>query len=221
MKRSRNTAIALSIVVLAALLLPAAAFAAPAAPAMATYSITVENLTGTQPFSPPLFVAHGPGYNLFRLGAFASEGIQLIAETGNNATATAEAQASPFTADVVAQAALVFPGTSTTAELTAPLGARLSIAAMLGITNDGFTGVDGYRLPSSGSVTFEVGSFDAGTEMNNEAVGYVGALGGGNMRAPTHMPIASHAGILGVGDMDPAQYGWTDPVARVTVTRIK
>jgi hypothetical protein len=47
----------------------------------------------------------------------------------------------------------------------------------------------------------------------------VGALGG-QLRAPTHFPIGSHAGILGVGDMDPAQYGWRDPVGRLTITRI-
>ena len=47
----------------------------------------------------------------------------------------------------------------------------------------------------------------------------MGALGG-QLRAPTHYPIANHPGILGVGDMDPALYGWENPVGRLTITRI-
>lgn len=218
MNPSKRRSLVLSILVIVALLLPAAALAAPGD--IATYSVRVENLTRTQPFSPPVFVTHGPGYNLFRLGAFASEGIQLIAETGNNGPATADAQASPSTFDVVAQNALILPGADTTVELRAPVGARLSFATMLGITNDGFTGLDRFELPVMGSVAIEVGSYDAGTEANNELATHVGALGG-MLRAPTRHPIATHAGILGVGDMDPARYGWQDPVARVTITRIK
>lgn len=208
----------LALVMVAALLLPGST--ALAKGEAATYSVTLENLTHTQPFSPPVFVTHAPGYSLFRLGAFASDGIRLIAETGDNSVATADAQASPTTFDVVAQDALIFPGGSTHAELAAPAGARLSLAAMLGITNDGFTGASAFKLPANGSVTIYLDSLDAGTEANNELLGYVGALGGGNMRAPTHFPIAQHPGILGVGDMDPAQYGWEDPVARLTITRI-
>lgn len=217
MNKSRKT-VSLLVIALVALLLPsAAAFAAPRD--MATYSVRVDNLTLTQPFSPPLFVAHAPGYNLFRLGAFASEGIQLIAETGNNGPATAAAASSPAVLDVVAQNALIFPGQYAMAAIKAPPGARLSLATMLGITNDGFTGVDAFVLPAGGSVSFDLISYDAGTEQNNELAAYVGALGG-SMRAPTRFPIGNHPGILGIGDMDPAMYGWTDPVARVTITRV-
>jgi hypothetical protein len=218
-KLNRVRSLTLAVLVVVASLLPAtAAFADKGGPA--TYSITLENLTSTQPFSPPIFVTHTPAYNLFQVGSLASDGIRYIAEGGNNGPATAEATASPLTFDVVAQSALILPGGSTSAVVTAPPGARFSFAAMLGITNDGFTGVDTIRLPKNGSVTYDLVGWDAGTETNNELVGYVGALGGGNMRAPTHDPIAHHPGILGIGDMSPAMYGWQDPVGRLTITRI-
>jgi hypothetical protein len=217
-KSQRIQSLGLTILMIIALLLPASA--ALAKGDAATYSVTLENLTHTQPFSPPIFVVHTPAYNLFSVGALASDGIRYIAEGGDNSVATAAAQASHLTFDVVSQSALIFPGGSTTAVVSGPVGARFSFAAMLGITNDGFTGADTFRLPDEGSVTFYLDALDAGTEMNNELVGYVGALGGGNMRAETSDPIAPHAGILGIGDMDPATYGWQDPVARLTITRI-
>jgi hypothetical protein len=219
-KSRRVRSLVMAILVVAAALLPASAAFAEKEDYPATYSITLENLTHTQPFSPPIFVTHTPAYSLFSVGALASDGIRFIAETGNNGPATAEATASHLTFNVVAQSALIFPGGSATAEISAPPGARFSFAAMLGITNDGFTGLDTVRLPKSGSVSYDLVGYDAGTETNNELIGYVGALGGGNMRAPTHDPIALHPGILGVGDMDPAQYGWQDPVGRLTITRI-
>lgn len=224
-KSKKAGAMGLVMLVIVALLLPVTAFAAPATfngrTDVATYSVKVENLTHTQPFSPPILVTHAPGYSLFRLGTFASDGIQNIAESGNNAVATAEAMASPLTFDVVAESALIFPGEMATAEVQGVPGARFSLAMMLGITNDGFTGISALRLPLNGSVTLDVIAYDAGTEQNNELVGYVGALGGGNMRAPTHQPIADHPGILGIGDMDPALYGWANPVGRVTITRVQ
>jgi hypothetical protein len=217
-KSTRVRTLGLALVMVAALLLSGSV--ALAEGDAAKYAVSLENLTQTQPFSPPIYVAHAPGYNLFRLGTFASDAIRLIAETGDNSVATAEAQGSPLTIDVVAHDALILPGGSTSVELTAPVGARLSLAAMLGITNDAFTGASALRLPVNGSVTLYLNALDAGTEANNELVGYVGALGGGNMRAPTRFPIAQHPGILGIGDMNPDQYGWQEPVARLTIMRI-
>jgi hypothetical protein len=218
MNKSKFRTLSFAILMTAALLLPASAVLADHG-AAATYSVTLENLTTTQPFSPPLFVVHTPGYSLFQLGAFASDGIRYIAETGNNGPATADAEASQLTFDVVAQGALIFPGGSTTAMVSGPVGGRLSLAAMLGITNDGFTGLSALKLPKDGSTTLDLVGYDAGTEANNELATHIGALGG-QLRAPTHTPITNHPGILGIGDMDPATYGWQDPVGRVTITRI-
>ncbi len=212
----------LALVVILALALPASGVLAAGNGPMdaATYSVTLENLTHGQPFSPPVFVTHVPGYSLWREGAFASDGIRLIAEMGDNSVAAADAQSSPLTFDVERGSGLTFPGGSITVEVQGYPRMRLSLAAMLGITNDGFTGVSAFVLPESGSVTFDVPAYDAGTEQNNEAKPYLAAFGG-LLRAPTHEPIHPHAGILGIGDLDPAMCGWTDPVGRVTITWVK
>lgn len=217
-KSTRVRSIGLTFLMVVVWLLPGTAAMADRGN-IATYSVRLDNLTHTQPFSPPVFVTHAPAYRLFQVGTLASEGIQLIAETGNNSVATADAQASNRTFEVVAHNALVMPGESLTVHIRGPQAARLSLAAMLGITNDGFTGADRFPLPNHGSIAFNLVGLDAGTEANNELAEYVGALGG-QLRAPTYESIAYHPGILGVGDMDPVLYGWQDPVARLTITRI-
>ncbi len=35
-----------------------------------------------------------------------------------------------------------------------------------------------------------------------------------------HMPIIHHPNIMGTGDLSVAEHGWTDPVAKVTITRV-
>ncbi len=183
-----------------------------------TYEVTLKNLTGNQILSPPLFVT-GHGYRLFRIDKYATDELRMIAESGNNAPAAARASASSNVEDVVALAAPIFPGESVTVTLTAQRRDRLSLAAMLVSTNDGFTGVDRLRLPrGEGAITRSLMTYDAGTEMNNELSPYIpGPPGGGMLRAPEHERIMMHPGILGVGDLDPALFGWTGPSAMLTV----
>lgn len=49
----------------------------------ATYEVTIRNLTGGQPFTPPLVATHRAATDLFAVGEAASVGIQEIAENGN------------------------------------------------------------------------------------------------------------------------------------------
>lgn len=196
-----------------------------AADVVVTYEITLQNLTvprggnAAQPFSPPVFGAHTPGYHIFKVGKPASFEIQRIAEVGNGAPMAALLNSSSSVFDVAQGSGLILPGQTGTFEITAKLGFhKLSFAAMLGITNDGFTGIDAVTLPRDGSVTYYLGSYDGGTEENTELAAHLGAFGNPDARVPTNERIRSHPGILGVGDLDPAIYGWEDPVAKLTIT---
>ena len=99
---------------------------------------------------------------------------------------------------------------------------RLSIAMMLGATNDAFTGLDSLQLNGQGGA-YLVNAYDAGTERNNEDAAYMGALGGLAslyVRDPEHAVVAPHPGIRGDNDLDPAIWGWDDPAARITIERL-
>ena len=117
----------------------------------------------------------------------------------------------------------IFPGQSRSFVVTTTQAFnRLSIAMMLGATNDAFTGLDSLQLNGQGGV-YLVNAYDAGTERNNEDAAYMGALGGLAslyVRDPEHGVIAPHPGIRGDNDLDPAIWGWDDPAARITIERL-
>lgn len=184
----------------------------------AQYKVTIKNLTSNQILSPPVFISHGSHYRLFSRRHFASNEVRLIAEGGDNGPATMRATASRRVYDVQTAGA-VTPGQSTTVTVRSPYHARLSLGAMLVQTNDGFTGVDRLRLDGLRTRVIYLRAMDAGTEANNELNDYVPGFGG-TMREPTHLRIRRHHGIRGVGDIDPAVYGWRGPVARLTITPV-
>ena len=206
------------------------------------YEVTLENLTTGQPFSPGVIATHRKRRHAFEVGDPASEGIRLIAEDGDPSVAVADlsgtrgfhdVQATPAPVGCIGCGGPPFP-TSLTLQITARGNAnRLSLAVMLICTNDGFTGLDGVKLPGGFKPkTFYAAGYDAGTEANDELytsiVDPCGGIGpvavapdGANDRTPTSGVITHHPGIQGVGDLDPSLYGWEDPVLRVTVKRLQ
>lgn len=232
-----------ALAVLGALVLAPAAGADGAG----TYRVTITNLTAGQPFTPPVVATHRGKDQIFEVGSPASAGVQQIAENGNNAPLLAALGENRRVSDFVQAGStpLVPAGRvaatgfsdHVTFDITADRGAnRISFAMMLICTNDGFTGVNSLKLPKhdGDAVTVRTNGYDAGTELNTQrfvdmvppchplVVG--GPMGGTGMTNPALAEgdvIHHHAGILqGVGDLDPAVYGWTDPVAEVTVTAI-
>lgn len=206
--------------------------------ALREYEITITNLTSGQPMSPGVLVTHAKQASFFTAGQAASEGLRLIAENGDPGTAAAELMGVPGVDDVVATMAPIHrvggPGpTSLTSRITARANAnRFSLAVMLICTNDGFAGLAGAELPRGfGPQTYYAAGYDAGTELNDElsanvvdacpAIGPVGGAADGNGRVAEGGVVAMHPGILGGAFLVPAQHGWTEPVARVTVRRIK
>jgi|CXWL01.1.fsa_nt_gi hypothetical protein len=207
---------------------------------VATYRVTVTNSTTGQWFTPPAAATHNKHFDLFSTGNSASVAVQEIAENGNLAAATGAFAASPFVHDwVVAPAPTgpppIGPGSSVTFEITAPRDGKLSIAAMLICTNDGFTGVDSIKLPRGmgHTVTKDLAAYDAGTETNTEAwadlvppcaelTGF-GAQGGTGLSNPAlaqNGVITTHPGVAGVANLVPAVHGWTGPVGTIEITRV-
>ena len=213
-----------------------------------SYDVTITDLTSGQPLTPPVVSTHRGRGTVFQVGEPAIFGVEQIAENGNNPPLIGELKALARVSDVEqAGSDPLVPAARTAAtgkpnEVTVRVTAdgrtrRLSVVAMLICTNDGFTGVNGLRLPGGKghSVTVETPGYDAGTEMDTQSFADIvppcrPLITGGPMEgtATTNPALGEgevihhHAGIqAGVGDLDPATFGWRDPVARVKVTRVR
>jgi len=220
------------------------------------YRVTIKNLTRGQAFSPPVVALHDGKNQLFEVGQPASVGIREIAENGNNAPLLAFLAADPFdrigafgggSAPLVPEgkfggvqnppAGPEFPNMATFTLEADDDASRLSFATMLICTNDGFTGVNGLKLPKKEgrSVTASTAGYDTHTEQNTQDFAHLvppcQLLIGGAVNVPGQEVsnpalaeggvIAHHAGIQsGVGDLSPSVHGWTNPVAKVKVTAL-
>ena len=214
----------------ASLLLAGLAFADPGG--TRTYRVTIENLTANngggaaQVLSPALVLAHTNRVHLFEVGMPANQAVVDVAEDAIGATGLAMFGSDPEVASVmVAPGAPIAPGASASFEITTRRNAtKLSLVSMLVNTNDGFTGLDAIQL-SSNFQEFYAEAYDAGSEVNDQLAGSIpGPCCGDTGRNGTdeHGVITHHPGIQsGVGDLDPAQWGWSGAVARITVERVK
>jgi hypothetical protein len=92
---------------------------------------------------------------------------------------------------------------------------RLTVVSMLVNTNDAFTGLDSVQVRGKRSQVSR-NAYDAGSERNSELKAFIPGPCCGNafVRDPEGALIGPHQGITGVGDLDPAVYGWQGPVAR-------
>ena len=200
-----------------------------------TYEVTVENLTPGQIFTPPIWATHGKRVDFVEVGQPAPYGVKEIAENGNlEPLDYAWSLARGVRDHGIAPDGPVTGGTSRSFEITAPGNAkRLTTISMVVCTNDGFTGLDSQKLPRGlgHSVTIEAMAYDAGTEKNTEALAdLVPPCSGGETGTGNSNPdlaeggvISAHGGITnGGGDpalLDPAVWGFEQPVARYTITR--
>lgn len=199
----------------------------------ATYLVTVTNTTGAvQPLTPSVVALHNPATGIFEVGTPASSEVERVAESGDlgplQGTLGATNQVFDFGV-AFGPSGPIKPGESGSVELKGPPGLRISLVSMLVCTNDGFTGLNGVRLPEQvgESVTFHTDGYDAGTETNTEAASDLvpvpacgGTNGGDQPGLAEGGVIHHHPGILGVGDLDPATYDWTDPVAMIVIERV-
>ena len=219
---------------------------AAAANNVATYEVTITNLTGGQALTPPVVVTHKKPFHIFQVGDPASFEVQQIAENGNNAPLLAALAGEKHVFDIAEGTGPLVPaadpggsgfGDSVTLTITSANGAKyLSFASMLICTNDGLTGIDGVRLPKKvgDTVTLSTDGYDAGTEINTEdfadivppCQGLIGVSSidiGTGTSDPTLAEsdvIRLHPGIQGGDDLVPGVHGWIDPVVEVVIERI-
>ncbi len=203
--------------------------------------IKVTNLTQGIHFTPILIAAHDGDTKLFKSGEMASMALQMMAEGGDISALSAMLT----TADKAENPAmgLLAPATSTSTMLsTMDSNMYLSVVAMMLPTNDGFIGLNSWKIPSeAGTYSFTVNAYDAGTEANDEMITGGGAPGAAGIPAAPGMNAGTagtgvtmtedntyvhiHRGNLGdddltggKSDLDNTVHRWLNPVARITVT---
>ena len=205
------------------------------------YRVTIMNLSETQPLSPPVVATHAKGFTMFEVGKLASRGLEAIAENGDESLMANRYRNSPMATDVVDVAMpLTRHGTmvgdfrsSYSFEIEAREHDRLSLAAMLICSNDGFTGLNSVKLPKKGRRMYHLRAYDAGTEDNTEmsadivdgcsALGAVALSGDPNgnendaVDTTPHDVIRPHRGILGVGDLDASSHAIDNKVGKVII----
>ncbi|AWB67627.1 hypothetical protein C2869_14795 [Saccharobesus litoralis] len=209
----------------------------------ANIEFELHNLTHGITFTPVLVAAHDNQSSLFTLGQTASTALQKMAEGGS--IDDLETQVKNASGKVVKNPAggLLHAGEKTMGMLDTENNMYLSLTAMLLPTNDGFVGLDSWKIPTeAGTYTIMLNGYDAGTEVNDEiivdgsgAVGTPGipvapngnggknATGASNNEANDKVHI--HPGNIGdtdtnggISDVDSRIHRWLNPVAKLIVT---
>ncbi len=200
------------------------------------YEVTVTNLTqgvSGDPlargivFTPMLIAAHRAGVKFFAAGEAASTELQYVAETGNTAPLKALLDADPKVAATAMTSDPLLPGASVTVKIESKYGFdRISLVGMLLPTNDGFLAVSGAKVPyfRRNPVTVYSPGYDAGTEVNDELCA---SIPGPHCNGSTTVDGAEgyvvhiHPGIRGGADLDANDRAWLNPVAKVTIRRVR
>jgi hypothetical protein len=193
------------------------------------FEITVTNLMRGQTLTPIFAASHKPGVSFFMAGQPASLPLEILAEAGDTAPIKAEFAANPKVKDVVDSGAPLPPGQSVTLILRTGGGFdHVSLGAMLVPTNDGFFALNGVAGPRGNrTAVFFSPAYDAGTEANDELCIHIPGpptvCNGEGFNASRDADVNFvhiHAGIHGVGDLEPAKYDWRNPVARIAIRRL-
>jgi hypothetical protein len=239
----RRSLVALATAVMIAALLPTVASAG--AP-VATYEVTITNLTSGQPLTPPVIGVHRASADVFTVGDIASAEVVAVAENGNTGPLVAALGDDTHVASFAAAGAPLVPDDtpgasmfddSVTLVVTGERGANyLSWVSMLICTNDGFTGIDSVRLPKrvGESVELTTQGYDAGSEINTEdfadivppCQGLIGVsstdagTGTSNPALAEGGAISHHDGVVGGDDLLPDVHGWAGVVAHVEIIRV-
>jgi hypothetical protein len=204
---------------------------------MASFDVTVTNLTNGQPLSPVAVIAHQDAFAVLTIGAAATAGLETLAEGGDNSALIAEATADAAVMATASGAAAIGPaGTETISievlESELP-GLLLSVSSMLVNTNDAITGINGASvadLAAGESLSWRSIAYDAGTEANTESAAHIpGPAGGGEgfnaARDDIADRVAMHTGVVSQDDGFATsgltgQHRFDNPVAQITVERI-
>jgi hypothetical protein len=195
------------------------------------YEVTITNASATA-FTPILAVAHKAGLELVEVGAPPSHALAEIAESGSRAGLIADLALVPDeVGDIQESAGLLMLGDEPAViELVAGRRFdRLSIIAMLLPTNDSIVALLDVALPGKRgrSVTYHAIGYDAGSEFNDELCVHIPGpppCFGEAQSDPADSDegyVRVSPGIQGVGDLSRTAYDWRNPVAIVTITRVR
>lgn len=196
-------------------------------------TITLVNLTQGISFTPVIAAAHDSQAAIFHSAEAASDELQALAEGGS--IDGVNVLLSGYGADIVTNPAggLLGAGANTEFTLTNSDGNDyLSLAAMMLPTNDGFVGLDSWKIPAqAGTYTVLLNAYDAGTEANDEIISNVPnpigitSTGASGVTAEIgNSNVHIHPGVIGdsdsdagISDFDSRVHRWLNPVAKLTV----
>ncbi len=172
--------------------------------AAATASVTIEN-GSPQAISPPVVIVHADGYAPFEVGAAAPAELVPLVEDGDASELAVVARVAQGVQAVVVAEGPLPPGETVTLEV--PVAADTPFLTVLGM------------LVSSNDAVVRV--YDAGSERDTEACAHIPGPPCGSPGARVTDGAEGHVtldgGILGVGDLDPAEWDWRDPVLGVRI----
>ena len=208
----------------------------PPPPAMASFDVTVTNLTNAQPLSPLAVIAHQDGYAVFAIGSPATAGLETLAEGGDNSMLIMEADADANVLATGSGTAPIGPAGSETVSIEVlesdVANLRFSVSTMLVNTNDaisGLNGVDVSGLAEGDTWTGRSIVYDAGTEADTEAAGTIpGPADGGEgfnaTRDDSDDRVTMHAGVITQDDglatsVLTGQHRFDNPAIQVRIER--
>ncbi len=190
-------------------------------PGIVEFGISLENMTGGQPITPPVVVVHDPNVDVFDyVSPTELDGIDDLAEAGAQGELLATLRATPgvVRAYGLDSGGPIGPGASYTENMLNGIeGADVTVVGMLACTNDAYIRVSESLNVVRGSLVATGPAaalvFDSGSEDNDETVATVPCLGGEpaalseglgeGMRAP-------HTGINGGADLSVETHGWVE-----------
>ncbi len=201
-------------------------------PATMSFDIAVTNLTHNQPLSPIAAAAHDGGLRGWVIGQASSDGLELLAEDGDNSEFLMELEAAGSFASATTESPL---GAGATETLSLSFAEEdevmLTVATMLVNTNDAFTGITQIDVSSMAvgeSLQLPAPVYDAGTEFNSELPGTIPgpADGGEGFNADRNDIdyVARHPGVVTRADgyaesvLDQS-HRFDQPAAMLKITR--
>jgi len=192
----------------------------------AIYQATITNLTNGQWLTPPALVVHHSFFSLFTLGEEASDGLKILAKDGANQLLENELSNVPDVYNFVSGAEVIPPkGASVDILFWGTQNIVLSVASMLGSTNDGFVAARGLSLDlqPGEQKTFFLTAYDAGSEENNELCAFISGAPCNNHNVDTATNegfVSVHPGLAFNGDLDPLVHAFASPAAKITIFRV-
>lgn len=193
------------------------------------FQVTITNLTYSITFTPILVASQRRPVSIFEVGTPASGDLSAIAEAGDVGPMTTTLNHDSDVVDVQNSGDLLGPGESVTVIVSADRGARyISVASMMLPTNDGFIGLDSAEVSKRGEAVFYSPGYDAGSEANDESCANIpGPTCDGVGPSPgienpgDENYVHIHRGIHGIADLAAERYDWRNPVARISVVRMR